>query len=276
MGCTANNNIKTKEYSKFQVLPNSELFIDKLFLPENSNIFGKDNLKKLAKGEKIKNKKNFIELINDFNNNNIIWKRPKEIFNNEDYTLFSSSISNNDIIQGDIGNCYFLTILSSLTKYPSIIYQLFNNLYISHNGYYEIKLKINNEISTISLDDFFPYNIKINMPLFCKPYKNAIWVMILEKAWAKINKSYLNIDNGSPYDVLECLLIGSSIKKDVLYQSYEITNDNKYDIWNNMNSKINKNKNSFMICLSKDKIDNKKKVNNFYYKIIENHYYNIN
>ena len=277
MGCGVNTNISTNDFNQFHSIinHNSELFTDKAFPPENSSIFGLENLEKIKKGQKIKCNKKFEELIDDFKEKNIIWKRAKDIFNNQEYTLFSSDICDNSIIQGSIGNCYFLTIISCLTKFPSIIYQLFNSLNISSNGYYEIKLRIANKITIITLDDYFPYNIKTNMPLFCKPYKNEIWVMLLEKAWAKINDSYLNIDNGSPYDVLDSFLLSSSINNDIIFKSYYINNDNKYDIWENIIDKIENKKYIMMICLSKDKISNKKKLNNFFYSIIEKHYYNI-
>ena len=83
MGCTANTNIKTKENNQFHSKndQNSEMFTDKIFPPENSSIFGIDNLEKIKNGEKIKNSKKFEELIDDLNQNNIIWRRAKEIFN---------------------------------------------------------------------------------------------------------------------------------------------------------------------------------------------------
>ena len=277
MGCGANSNNSTNNHNQLNSsIPfNSKLFIDKKFPPEFESIFGKENFEKIKKGQKIEHHKYFTELIDDYNQNNIVWRRAKDIFNNEEFTLFSSSINNNSIIQGSIGNCYFLSIISCLTKYPSLIYQLFNSLTISQNGYYEIKVKLDKKLTIISLDDFFPYNLRKNMPLFCKPFKNEIWVMILEKALAKIKGSYLNIDNGSPYDILDLFLLNSDIKKDILYKSYILNNDNRYQIWENIFNKLEYNKNSIMICLSKDKLSNKKKLNNFYYSIIENHYYNL-
>ena len=277
MGCGANTNIATKEYNKSHSIINTniELYTDKEFPPENSSIFGGENLDKIIKSKKIKNQENFKELINDFNENKIVWKRASEIFNNQEYTLFSSDLNYNSIIQGSIGNCYFLSIICSLTKYPSFIYQLFNTSYISPDGYYEIKLKINDVIHIISLDDYFPYNLKTNMPLFCKSYKNEIWVMLLEKALAKVKGSYLEIDDGSPIDILDYFLISSLIERDILYDTYYITNDNKYDIWENIMDKINNNKKLMMICLSKENLNNKKKLSNLYYSIVEKHYYNI-
>ena len=99
--------------------------------------------------------------------------------------------------------------------------------------------------------------------------------MLLEKAWAKINGSYLNIDNGLPIDVLDSFLLSPSIEKDILFETLYIYNDNKNIIWESILDKIENNKKIMMICLSKDKINNKKKLTNFYYSIVEKHYYNI-
>jgi hypothetical protein len=44
----------------------------------------------------------------------------------------------------------------------------------------------------VIVDDFVPVN-EVGEPLFCQPNKNEFWVLILEKAWAKVHKSYANI-----------------------------------------------------------------------------------
>ena len=183
MGCGSVDNLNHNN-----MIPNSikknipeiiELYTDKIFPPENISIFEKKILEDINNGNKIPDSKYYKILFKDFKENQIIWKRARDIFKNGEYTLFSDNMSPNNMIQGSIGNCYFLTVLSALTKYPSLIYQLFNNtLNIIQNGYYEINLKIDNEITTITLDDYFPYNIRKNKPVFCKPYKNEIWVSL--------------------------------------------------------------------------------------------------
>ena len=275
MGCVTVENININNIQRNHAIIQQN-YIDKSFPHEDTTIFGIDNLKKIENGEKIPYHKNYNILINDFKKNQIIWKRIKEIFNNKRYTLFSDKLTSSSIIQGKIGNCYFLTVLSSLTKYPSLIYQLFNNnLNISQNGHYEITLKINKKISTIHLDDYFPFNMRKNKPVFCKPYNNEIWVMLLEKAWAKIRGAYFNMDLGSPIDVLNTFLFPFDFKKDISYKFYSLNNnDDKNEIWNMMINKI-KNNNAFMICLSKENLENKKRINNLYYSIVEKHFYNI-
>ena len=275
MGCSTVENININNIPKIHT-DIQPIYIDKSFQHEDKNIFGIDNLKKIKNGEKIPFYKNYNKLIKDFKDGQIIWKRINEIFNNKKYTLFSDNITSSSIIQGTIGNCYFLTVLSSLTKYPSLLYQLFNNsLSISKNGHYEINLKIDKKISTIHLDDYFPFNTRKNKPVFCKPYNNEIWVMLLEKAWAKIKGAYFNMDTGSPIDVLNAILLSFDLKKDISYKFYPLKNiDDKNEIWNIMLNKI-KNNNIFMICLSKENLSDKKKLNNLYYSIIEKHFYNI-
>ena len=281
MGCGSVDNLNHNN-----MIPNSikknipeiiELYTDKIFPPENISIFEKKILEDIDNGNKIPDSKYYKILFKDFKENQIIWKRARDIFKNGEYTLFSDNMSPNNMIQGSIGNCYFLTVLSALTKYPSLIYQLFNNtLNIIQNGYYEINLKIDNEITTITLDDYFPYNIRKNKPVFCKPYKNEIWVMLLEKAWAKTRGSYFNMDKGSPLIVLNTFLFSMKFKEDITYHFYSLNNSNYKDkIWNMMINKIKYKKNIFMICLSKENLNDKKRINNLKYSIVERHFYNI-
>lgn len=46
------------------------------------------------------------------------------------------------------------------------------------------------------VDDYFPVYHNL-CPVFTKAKNNAIWVMVLEKAWAKLFGSYQNSSAGS-------------------------------------------------------------------------------
>jgi calpain-15 len=53
----------------------------------------------------------------------------------------------------------------------------------------------------VVVDDYFPANER-GEPLFAKPAcKCEIWVMVLEKCWAKLFGSYANIVGGLPHEV---------------------------------------------------------------------------
>lgn len=59
------------------------------------------------------------------------------------------------------------------------------------------------------IDDYVPVN-KAGKPLFCQPNSNEIWVVLLEKAWAKANGSYANISIGTPTEVFKALTYAPS------------------------------------------------------------------
>ena len=55
---------------------------------------------------------------------------------------------------------------------------------------------INGELSEIIVDDFFPCEPVNGTPAFSKTNGNEIWVLLLEKAWAKINGNYEKTRHG--------------------------------------------------------------------------------
>jgi calpain-15 len=56
---------------------------------------------------------------------------------------------------------------------------------------------------TIDMDDYIPYNYDI--PAFSYAVQNELWVMLLEKAWAKMYSSYKRIEAGFPEEALHDL-----------------------------------------------------------------------
>jgi calpain-15 len=49
---------------------------------------------------------------------------------------------------------------------------------------------------TIDLDDFIPYMYEF--PAFSSAAKDELWVILLEKAWAKLYGSFKRIEAGFP------------------------------------------------------------------------------
>ena len=60
------------------------------------------------------------------------------------------------------------------------------------------------EWKEVVVDDFFPTD-KIGEPAFSKAQGNELWVMLLEKAWAKINGTYEGTIEGSPFEAFNFL-----------------------------------------------------------------------
>ena len=76
------------------------------------------------------------------------------------------------------------------------------------------------------VDDYFPYDTKKDNWAFSKPSTgNEIWVLILEKAWAKIFGSYSRVEVGDAGEAL-MPLTGCPV------QSIELANyANKDNLW---------------------------------------------
>ena len=91
-----------------------------------------------------------------------------------------------------------LTALSSMAEYSQRILDLFIAKNVNKYGIYCVKLCFNGEWVAVTVDDFFPCKKDPNsdkfFPCFTKADGNELWVMILEKAYAKLYGCYLNIE----------------------------------------------------------------------------------
>ncbi len=130
----------------------------------------------------------------------LTWKRPKEVYGEGNFVVYAEP-GPNDIKQGKCGDCYFLSTLSSLAEYPDRIKKIFLTQEINDAGCYAVTVYINGEKRTVVVDDYFPFDATTNRWAMSRPSKeegtNEIWVLILEKAWAKIFGSYQRIESGT-------------------------------------------------------------------------------
>lgn len=137
--------------------------------------------------------------------NIVEWKRANELFG-DNYNVFKG-ISPDDIRQGSLGNCYFLCSLSSLAEYPQLISRLFDFDQINSHGVHAVWLNINGAWTRYILDEYFPayYNGQEYDLAFSKTDQRELWVILLEKAYAKAYRSYWEIIGGDPVHALRDL-----------------------------------------------------------------------
>ena len=53
------------------------------------------------------------------------WARAEEIMDSQNYKVFEEGCSADDILQGSIGDRYFLSTIGSLCRFPKLIERLF-------------------------------------------------------------------------------------------------------------------------------------------------------
>ena len=113
----------------------------------------------------------------------------------ENVKVVDSGISPNDIYQGQLGDCYYLSALASVAEYPARIERLLLQREASTKGAYCVALNVLGEWISIVMDDIFPVKPRGGFP-FCYTKTREIWAMLLEKAYAKVYGGFWNIGCG--------------------------------------------------------------------------------
>lgn len=101
-----------------------------------------------------------------------------------------------------MANSWFLSALAVLAERSELIERLFITSTINLMGVYQIKICKNGFWSIVTIDDYFPC-YPMGHPIFSTAYSNEIWVLLLEKAFAKIHGGYYQLKGGF---VVEALL----------------------------------------------------------------------
>ena len=136
--------------------------------------------------------------------NSFEWKRPAEVYGEGEFSLFKD-INIGDIKQGYWGDCYFLSAVWALAEYPERIKAIFETKELNSPGIYSVTFYITGEKKTVTVDDYFPFYPKKQNWAFTQWVGKEIWVMILEKAWAKVHGSYQRIEGGNTAEALFAL-----------------------------------------------------------------------
>ena len=157
-----------------------------------------------------------------------------------------------DVVQGELGDCYFLSALSALAEREERIKKLFVDQVINKQGYYIIRVYINGLPVKIVVDDFFP--CMNNSLAFSSIEEDSlnIWPLLLEKAWAKVNSGYNNIIEGNVSQAFEFLtpspnyiFYHSNCEESELYKKIKIADEKDFiiccDISDQTSSGLNNN-----------------------------------
>ena len=151
--------------------------------------------------------------------------------------LFEDGISPSDIAQGALGDCWLLSAIACLSEKRGAIERCFVQHSYNPRGKYTLRLwdGLKNKWNYINVDDAFPCQPgEGGKPLFTHPNGGEIWVMLLEKAFAKMSGSYANIEGGHVLWALEAMtgdeVLKYSLAKDKKsWSSYELVHKNKSD-----------------------------------------------
>lgn len=134
----------------------------------------------------------------------IHWRRAKYIvFSPEEsktasavpYILYEG-IHTSDIKQGKLNDSWLLSAMSVVAQIPGLVTRIILTKEPNNYGIYKIKLCRMGSWKTLTLDDHFPC-YPLGEPIFAKNQSKEIWVLLLEKAFAKLYGGYHALENGN-------------------------------------------------------------------------------
>jgi hypothetical protein len=141
---------------------------------------------------------------NHQNTREIDWQRPSVLFKTSDIKLYDG-ICARDINQGGLGDCYLMSAIASLAEFPDRLQRIFAQTESNPSGVYLVAFCVNGIWTPVVIDDLFPCRSLSKSPLFAFSTTNEIWVMLLEKAYAKVYGGFANIDGGLVREALKDL-----------------------------------------------------------------------
>ena len=216
----------------------SSKFTDDLFPPEDSSLYSNKAETKNAEIPEVplfmlEDKKKFLSQVGlSQKKNRYSWKRLSELYDLKQLNVIKDTRDlSDDVKQGELGDGYFLSVLSALAENPERIKKLIPKSKTSDKGVYQCDVYVHGDQTPIVLDDYVPViegeNEDEDTIAFAglNPDSNNIWPILLEKSWAKCNNSYEDTVNGNSSDAFEFL---SPAPFDTYYHS---TDNNKlFDI----------------------------------------------
>jgi hypothetical protein len=101
--------------------------------------------------------------------------------------------------QGSIGDCWFIAAAAAIAENPERIQKIFVNQGFTTSGIFRFRMFYKGFTKAFNIDDRLGVN-HLGKPFSTKEsVGHAWWMPLLEKAYAKFNVNYLNLQSGGQY-----------------------------------------------------------------------------
>ena len=207
--------------NNFEFIPNNEI----------ENTLNKNQIHKYIDYEFPPNDESFGGNASEFDYI-IHWRRPEHfvLLSEKPNDIKQIKIINNnepepnDVHQENLSDYALASALSGIAEKYNMITRLFLTRDTSLYGIYQIQLWLNGQKRIVVVDDLFPC-IPMGNPLVTRSPSNEIWVLLLEKAVAKLLGNYYRIQSLTLVDSLLLLTGCPTFCYPIENENY---NDNEY------------------------------------------------
>ena len=139
------------------------------------------------------------------------WRRPTDFLAiKQPPRVFVDGLLPSDVQQGALGNCWFMCSVAAVAEFPALVRSLFLEEWAerapggpSHDadGVYDLMFNKHGQWVHVRVDDYFPCRPS-GGPAFSQANGPELWVLLLEKAYAKLHGSYFSLRSGFGYEAL--------------------------------------------------------------------------